>query len=68
MAVASPAVCALRAMCAAMGPVAVGADPDFRDASGRIAFGFRTLFNLPDVSSSLRTSADTTPYWLTVLW
>lgn len=67
IAVASPAVCALRAMCSAAGTQSVAVEPDVRDAAGNIAFGFRSLFNLPEVSSCLRSSADRSPYWLIVL-
>ncbi len=67
IAVASPAVCALRTLSAVAGSSAMAMSPAVRDAAGAIAFGFRSLFNLPEVSSSLRSAADRSPYWLTVL-
>ena len=64
-AVASPAVCTLRAIArsADAGPsVAV------RDAAAQVAWGFRTLFNQPEAMSLLRGTAESDhPYWHRVL-
>ncbi len=56
VALAGPAVCALRAMAR----VVVGDDPELllhepiRNAAARISWGFRTLFNVPEVQSLVR--------------
>ena len=63
-AVAGPATSALRALTRACGPekrAACGA----RDAAARIAWSFRTLFNLPEAMALIRGArpGDETPYW-----
>lgn len=66
MAIAGPAVCALRAMAR----VVEGDDGELlvhepiRNAAARIAWGFRTLFNVPEVQSLLRgTESEEDAYW-----
>lgn len=67
--VAGPATSALRALTRAPGPetrTAVAA----RDAAARIAWSFRTLFNLPEATALIRgerPKGDTTPYWRQVV-
>ena len=64
-AVASPAVCALRALIRSDNSrPSVAA----RDAAAQIAWGFRTLFNQPEAMSLLRSTAEgDQPYWHRVL-
>lgn len=66
LALAGPAVCALRAMrrvVPGLGPD----DPRMLDAAARVAGGFRTLFNLPETSGLLRAPDEDTSYWRRVL-
>ena len=66
--VAGPATSALRALTRASGP-----DPPTalaaRDAAARIAWSFRTLFNLPEATALIRGERprDDTPYWRQVV-
>ena len=67
-AVAGPATSALRALTRAADPetrAATGA----RDAAARIAWSFRTLFNLPEAMALIRGErpGDETPYWRQVV-
>lgn len=68
MAVAGPAVCALRALTRTSAADAL-ADPGARTCAGRIAWGFRALFNLPEATALIRGArpGDDTPYWRQVL-
>ena len=66
--VAGPATSALRALTRASGPdtrTALAA----RDAAARIAWSFRTLFNLPESTALIRGErpSDKTPYWRQVV-
>lgn len=66
VALASPAVCAMRAL----RRVVRWIDLDERallNAAARIGEGFRTLFNLPEVMALLRAEDDGLPYWRRVL-
>ena len=65
MAIGSPAVCALRAL--ARTDASAMIDPNVRDAAGAIAFGFRSLFNLPEATAIVRRANAAEPYWLRVL-
>jgi len=62
--VAGPATSALRALTRATGPETRSARAA-RDAAGRIAWSFRTLFNLPEATALIRGErpGDETPYW-----
>ena len=67
-AVGGPATSALRALTRASDPqsrTAIGA----RDAAARIAWSFRTLFNLPEAMALIRGErpGDETPYWRQVV-
>ena len=68
LAIAGPANAALRALSrVARGSPAL-ADAGVRDAAARIAWGFRTLFNIPEVMGLVRTTdLDDSPYWRQVL-
>lgn len=69
VALASPAVCALRALQRLWPDVDVAGLPEGRAAAARIAMGFRSLFNLPESISLLRGTEDerSLPYWRMVL-
>ena len=66
--VAGPATSALRALTRASGPGTVAA-LTARDAAARIAWNFRTLFNLPEATYLIRSerTGDDTPYWRQVV-
>jgi Helicase conserved C-terminal domain len=66
IALASPAICALRALrriAAAMPEM----EPSMLSAAGRIGEGLRSLFNQPEVTALLRADDDRLPYWRRVL-
>ncbi len=68
-AVAGPATSALRALTRASGPGTASA-PAARDAAARIAWSFRTLFNLPEAMALIRGGRrdhETAPYWRQVV-
>ena len=67
-AVAGPATSALRALTRASGPETWAA-ARARDAAARIAWSFRTLFNLPEAMALIRGErpGDETPYWRQVV-
>jgi hypothetical protein len=67
LAVAGPAVTALRAISRISGGLAHTGDPLRRHMAGRVAFGFRTLFNAPDVIALIRGQNGAEPYWRRVL-
>ena len=66
--VAGPATTALRALTRSCGPEAPAACAA-RDAAARIAWSFRTLFNLPEATALIRGErpGDETPYWRQVV-
>ena len=66
--VAGPATSALRALTRASGPETSAARAA-RDAAARIAWSFRTLFNLPEAMALIRGErpGDDTPYWRQVV-
>ena len=67
--VAGPATSALRALTRASGPETLTALAA-RDAAARIAWSFRTLFNLPEATALIRgerPNDDKTPYWRQVV-
>jgi hypothetical protein len=64
-ALASPAICALRALRRVSDLEAW--DTAVLDAGAHIAAGFRTLFNVPETVSLLRGDDDPVPYWRRVL-
>ncbi|MCZ0939549.1 MAG: helicase-related protein [Caldilineaceae bacterium] len=67
-AVGGPATSALRALTRACHPLSP-ADIGARDAAARIAWSFRTLFNLPEAMALVRGERlkDETPYWRQVV-
>jgi hypothetical protein len=64
LAVAGPAVCALRALTRGSQAGAL-TDPVARHCAGQIAWGFRTLLNLPEAMALIRGArpGDDKPYW-----
>jgi hypothetical protein len=68
MAVAGPGTCALRSLTRTSGPAGLLA-PKARNAAGQVAWGFRTLFNLPEAMALIRGDRpeDDTPYWRQVV-
>jgi hypothetical protein len=66
-ALASPAVTALRAISRFTGGESAQRRDYVRDAAGRVAWGFRNLFNLPDTIGLVRTLCPGEPYWQRVL-
>ena len=68
IAVASPAVCVLRALMRLWPDDAVAAMPEARAAAARVAMAVRGLFNLPETTTLIRGrylsgDDDRTPYW-----
>lgn len=66
MAIASPGVCALRALSRVTGGSEALVNPDIRDAAYRIGQGLRSLFNRPEIVALLRSGEDES-YWRAVL-
>jgi hypothetical protein len=67
VALAGPAVCALRALTRMCGDPDVLQRVPIRNKAGWIAFGFRSLFNLPEVTAMLRRETPDERYWQRVL-
>lgn len=67
LAIAGPATAALRSFHRVSGGSARLEDGRVRDAAGRAAWAFRSLFNLPEAMAILRAGRQDTPYWLRVL-
>jgi hypothetical protein len=69
LALAGPGVCALRALARAAGGPEHLTNSSIRDGAARAAWGFRTLFNVPEVTSLVRGSSaeDTDVFWRVVL-
>src|SRR5262245_52808757 len=64
-ALAGPATCSLRALAYTLGVPST--DPSLRHSAGRIAWGFRSLFNTPEVIALIRGMNGAEPYWRRVL-
>jgi len=63
MAIAGPGVCTLRALMRVAGSMS----KVMKDQAARVAWSFRTLFNMPEVTSLLRGINREEPYWRRVL-
>ena len=63
LALAGPAVTALRAIARISGGLGRATDPLSRHMAGKVAFGFRALFNAPDVIALIRGQNGAEPYW-----
>ena len=67
VAVGAPGVVSLRALSRICGGPEVLRVRGRRNDAGQIAWGFRSLFNLPEVTTMLRREAPDIPYWRHVL-
>jgi hypothetical protein len=65
VALAGPATCSLRALAYTLGVLST--DPGLRHSAGRIAWGFRSLFNTPEVIALIRGMNGAEPYWRRVV-
>lgn len=63
MAIGGPAVAALRALCRVAGGLHNSIDPTIRDEAGTVAWGFRKIFNNPEVMALVRGQIHQGPYW-----
>ena len=63
LALAGPAVTALRAIARISGGLDKATDPLRRRMAGKIAFGLRSLFNAPEVIALIRGQNGAEPYW-----
>lgn len=61
IAIAGPASCSVRALSHTL--TASETDPNLRHSAGRIAWGFRSLFNTPEVIALVRGMNQAEPYW-----
>ena len=66
LALAGPAVCALRALARVAGGPELITDEALRDGAARAAWGFRSLFNIPEVTAMVRGPGQE-DYWKSVL-
>jgi hypothetical protein len=62
----APGCVALRALGRISGGSPALTDPHLRNESGWVAWGFRSLFNLPEVATLVRSLNEYEPYWLRV--
>ena len=67
IAVGGPGVCSLRALSRTLGDPGLSRRKRARHAAGRLAWGFRSLFNIPEVMSLLRGMNVEEPYWQRVI-
>jgi hypothetical protein len=69
VAVASPAVCALRALARVTGGMPLTSNVGVRTAAGQVGWAFRSLLNRPSVTAMVRGlyEASGQPYWRQVL-
>jgi hypothetical protein len=63
LALAGPAVTALRAIARITGGLDKATDPLRRHMAGKVAFGLRALFNAPEVIALIRGQNGAEPYW-----
>lgn len=63
MALAGPAVSSLRALCRISGGSQNYSNKSVRNEAGRIAWGFRKVFNQPEVMALIRGMNNEEPYW-----
>lgn len=67
IALASPAITALRSLCRISGDLREYSDKSTRNKAGCIAWGFRKLFNRPEVTALIRGMNRDVPYWRSTL-
>ena len=63
LALAGPAITTLRAIARVSGGLDKATDSLRRHTAGKVALGFRALFNAPDVIALLRGQNEAEPYW-----
>ncbi len=66
LALASPAICALRAL-RRIAPDVADTSPSMLSAASQVGNGLRALFNQPDATALLRAHDERIPYWRRVL-
>jgi hypothetical protein len=66
-AIGGPAVAALRSLCRIAGRESAFSDLSNQNAAARMAWGFRSLFNRPEVTCLLRGLSGKTPYWMRII-
>ena len=66
LALASPAICALRAL-RRIAPDMADTSPSMLSAASKVSNGLRALFNQPDATALLRAHDERIPYWRRVL-
>jgi hypothetical protein len=67
MAIGGPGTCALRALTRVAGGPAASREPWLRLAAATVAWAFRSLFNLPEVTALIRGANRAEPYWRRVI-
>ncbi|ACN17508.1 DEAD/DEAH box helicase:helicase, C-terminal [Desulforapulum autotrophicum HRM2] len=67
MALAGPAVAALRSLCRISDDLRECSDKSTRNKAGCVAWGFRKLFNRPEVTALIRGMKRDVPYWRSTL-
>jgi hypothetical protein len=67
LAIASPAITALRSLMRVIGDGETVSRPEIRCRASQIAWSFRSLFNQPEVTNLLRGMNPEEPYWRRVL-
>jgi hypothetical protein len=67
LAVGSPAVAALRAICRVTGGLQAARHLKVRNAAGQVAESFRSLFNQPELTEAIRRASGEEPYWRRVV-
>ncbi|MDA3791531.1 MAG: helicase-related protein [Desulfobacula sp.] len=67
MALAGPAVTSLRALCRISGGLKNCSGNSIRNEAGRIAWGFRKVFNRPEIMALIRGINRKLPYWRSAL-
>ncbi len=67
MAIGGPGTCALRALTRIAGNPAAGGETWARQAAATVAWAFRSLFNLPEVTALIRGANRAEPYWRRVV-
>jgi hypothetical protein len=68
IAVGGPATCALRAFARISGGPRTVTDDWIRDGAARVAWGFRSFFNVPEVAAMIRgRGSRERPYWMRVV-
>jgi hypothetical protein len=67
MAIGGPGTCALRALTRAAENPAIGGETWARHTAATVAWAFRSLFNLPEVTALIRGANRAEPYWRRVI-